>query len=132
MEDEERQGQLINLLQARYKEAMQKIAELEAQLDAKRQEKPPPTDDSTEEDHHREEEEEIPATTEELQHEFRQLRARNRDLEAQIKSERATAAEIQQRHDDRLYLLQTELDRLREENDAHLLLARTGPAPGGL
>ena len=110
MEDEQTHGELINLLQARYKEAMRRIAELEA----------------AEEE---EEEEELPESIEELQGEVRRLRSRNRQLQAQLKAGRDATDQMQQRHDDRIYLLQTELDRLREENDTHLLLARTAPTP---
>ena len=110
MEDEQTHGELINLLQARYKEAMWRIAELEA----------------AEEE---EEEEELPESIEELQGEVRRLRSRNRQLQAQLKAGRDATDQMQQRHDDRIYLLQTELDRLREENDTHLLLARTALTP---
>jgi len=130
MEEEACHGELINLLQGRYKEAMERIAALEEQLAKKprgAKAANPSQDAATEAEE--DEREELPESKEDLHGEVRLLRRLNRQLEGDLETERGSAVEARERHGDRLYLLQTELDRLREENEAHLLLARTASTP---
>ena len=126
MEAEESHGELINLLQVRYKQATARVAELEALLEASKQ------------DHKMAEPHEALLSrltasdqTKEgdlaLQAEVASLRRRNEMLEAKLEAQEARAKEEKQKHDDRIYILTSELDRLREENETHIMLARNAP-----